>query len=309
MTKLYLITGFLGAGKTTFLHQFVKLFPKKRLALVVNEFGKVGVDGALLSGLGAELTEIDNGSIFCACKLEQFEEALLALLEKNLDLIFVEASGLSDPTSVRSILGQREKFGAVEYAGAVCLVDAARFQKVYQTARVCRMQLAVSDLVLINKADLGTPEQIAAIRTIVTAQKPGRPVYETTYGHIEAVWLEEMARPLPDSGIPEIHTKDLTLQKLNLAAEGFDLKSITSFLRMFAEDTYRIKGVLALPEGQFLADCVGPLVEVKPFDPPSGGGPVPEKNRLTVLFSNGLPAKRSIKEAASWFPQCTVELR
>ena len=52
MAKLYLITGFLGAGKTTFLHQFVHLFPGKRKALVINEFGKQGVDGTLLADLG-----------------------------------------------------------------------------------------------------------------------------------------------------------------------------------------------------------------------------------------------------------------
>lgn len=301
MTKLYLVTGFLGAGKTTFLHQFVRLFPDKRLALVVNEFGREGVDGALLSDLGITLTEIDNGSIFCACKLEQFEEALIALLEQAPDLIFVEASGLSDPTSVRSILGQRDKFAQVEYAGAICLVDAARFQKVYQTARVCRMQLAISDLVLINKADLGTPEQIEAIRTAVLAQKPNRPVHETTFGQVKAEWLEEMERPAPAEGPLEIHTRDITLQRLNLAVEGFDLKSLTSFLKMFAEDTYRIKGLVRLPEGVYLADCVGPLVEVRPFE-----GDAPVQNNLAVLFGNGLPARKSIKEAISWFPNCTV---
>ena len=301
MTKLYLVTGFLGAGKTTFLHQFVRLFPDKRLALVVNEFGREGVDGALLSDLGITLTEIDNGSIFCACKLEQFEEALIALLEQAPDLIFVEASGLSDPTSVRSILGQRDKFAQVEYAGAICLVDAARFQKVYQTARVCRMQLAISDLVLINKADLGTPEQIEAIRTAVLAQKPNRPVHETTFGQVKAEWLEEMERPAPAEGPLEIHTRDITLQRLNLAVEGFDLKSLTSFLKMFAEDTYRIKGLVRLPEGVYLADCVGPLVEVRPFE-----GDAPVQNNLAVLFGNGLPARKGIKEAISWFPNCNV---
>ena len=79
MTKLYLITGFLGAGKTTFLHQFVRLFPDRRTAIVVNELGKQGVDGTLLEDLDIKMEEINNGSIFCACKIEQFEDALLRL--------------------------------------------------------------------------------------------------------------------------------------------------------------------------------------------------------------------------------------
>ena len=91
MTKLYLITGFLGAGKTTFLHQFVRLFPDRRTAIVVNEFGKQGVDGTLLEDLDIKMEEINNGSIFCACKIEQFEDALLRLQKENFDVIFVEA--------------------------------------------------------------------------------------------------------------------------------------------------------------------------------------------------------------------------
>ncbi len=305
MTKLYLITGFLGAGKTTFLHQFVRLFPDDRLGLLINEFGKQGVDGVLLADLGITMTEIDNGSIFCACKIEQFEDALIALQEKALDYIFVEASGLSDPTAVGSILAQREKFPDIEYVGAICLVDGVRFQKVYQTARVCRMQLAISDLVLINKADLATREQMDAITAVVKAQKPSRPVFETTFGHVERGWLAAMEQQpfIPDDQAPAIHTKDITLQKLTLTVDGFNQKDLVSFLRMFAEDTYRIKGIVALPEGVFVADCVGPLVELRPFS-----GSAPEDNKLVVLYGNGLPARRGVKEAMGWFPSCTVEI-
>ena len=302
--KLYLVTGFLGAGKTTFLHQFVHLFPGQKKALLINEFGKQGVDGTLLSDLGIQMTEIDNGSIFCACKIEQFEDALLALQERDLDLIFVEASGLSDPTAVGTILGQRKKFPGISYVGAICLVDGARFQKVYQTARVCRMQLAISDLVLINKADLATREQLDAIAEIVKAQKPDRPVHETTFGQIEPAWLSEMeSQPAASDTASEIHTKDITLQKLSLHVSQFSLKDLTSFLRMFAEETYRIKGFVTLPEGRFVVDCVGPLVAVRPFE-----GAVPEENVLVVLFGNGLPARKAIKEACSWFPNSSVEV-
>lgn len=184
MTKLYLITGFLGAGKTTFLHQFVRLFPDRRTAIVVNEFGKQGVDGTLLEDLDIKMEEINNGSIFCACKIEQFEDALLRLQKENFDVIFVEASGLSDPTAVGTILRQRDKFPDLEYAGAICLVDGARFMTVYKTARVCRMQLAISNMIIINKCDIASREQLDEINTIVRAQKPNRPTFETMFGRI-----------------------------------------------------------------------------------------------------------------------------
>ena len=76
MSRLYLITGFLGAGKTTFLKQFMKQFSSERMHIIVNEFGKEGIDGELLSELGIALDEINNGSIFCSCRLDKFENVL-----------------------------------------------------------------------------------------------------------------------------------------------------------------------------------------------------------------------------------------
>lgn len=303
MTKIYLITGFLGSGKTTFLHQFTGLFPNRKIVLVINEFGAAGVDGALLQDLRIELAEINNGSIFCACKLEQFEDTVRRIMERNRpDLIFVEASGLSDPTAVRGIF-RPDAFPGLEYAGAICLVDAVRFHKVYQTARVCRMQLAISDLVLINKIDLAARERIEEIAAIALAQKPARPVHETAFGKFDVCWLEEMERPQAKAKLAEGHIKDINLQKLTLTISGFDRTSLTAFLRMFAEDTYRIKGFVELDGALCIADCVGPMVEVRAFEGEPG-----EMDRLVVLFGHGLPARKSIREAASRFPGCTVAL-
>ena len=305
MTKLYLITGFLGAGKTTFLHQFVRLFPDRRTAIIVNEFGKQGVDGTLLEDLDIKMEEINNGSIFCACKIEQFEDALLRLQKENFDVIFVEASGLSDPTAVGTILRQRDKFPDLEYAGAICLVDGARFMTVYKTARVCRMQLAISNMIIINKCDIASREQLDEINTIVRAQKPNRPTFETTFGRIRPEWLTAMEeQPAEDPADGQLHTRDITLRKLLLHVSGFSKKDLTSFLRMFAEETYRIKGFASTPEGRFVVDCVGPMVELREFE----NAPAGEENTLVVLFGNGLPAQRAIKEAISWFPNAEVTI-
>ena len=301
MTRLYLITGFLGAGKTTFLQNFVRLFPDKKIALIINEFGKSGVDGTLLRELEIAMAEINNGSIFCACKLEQFEHTLAQMLRQKPDLIFVEASGLSDPTAVKGILNQAV-YSDLEYTGAICLVDAMRFHKVYQTARVCRTQLAISDLVLINKTDKATREQIDEITGIVKAQRPERPVYETTFGWFERAWLDTMGQPAGEE--TGGHVRDITLQKLILRTEGFDFDAMEAFLKMFAGDTYRIKGFLKLREGIFFADCVGPIVELRPYS-----GPVTEENCLNVLYGNGLPARKSIKAAREHFPAYQIEIK
>lgn len=302
MTRLYLITGFLGAGKTTFLHSFAGMFPGKKTAIIINEFGKKGVDGTLLRGLGAEVSEINNGSIFCACKVEQFEEAVQLLLGRgDIDLIFVEASGLADPGAVRSIF-TTGRYEGLEYAGAICLVDALRFHKIYETARVCRMQLAVSDMVLINKTDLATREQIDSIRDISLGQRPNRPVKETAFGHFEQEWLEEL-HSSGDEGTGQVHARDIALQKLTLHLSGFDRDSLEAFLKMFAGDTYRVKGFVRCGGQLLLADCVGPLVSLSPFD-----GSAEETGTLVVLYGHGLPAKKSILAASERFPGFSVEI-
>ena len=66
-TKLYLLTGFLGAGKTTFLTSVLNDLPDKKVAVIMNEFGKVGIDGPIIQKDGMELVELNRGSIFCSC--------------------------------------------------------------------------------------------------------------------------------------------------------------------------------------------------------------------------------------------------
>jgi len=304
MTKLYLITGFLGAGKTTFLKKLVRKFPEKKIALIINEFGKNGVDGALLDELGVALKEINNGSIFCSCRIEQFEGAVQEMLKtEKPELIFVEASGLADPSAVRSIFTQ-PIYEDMAYAGAVCLVDAARFHKVYQSARVSRMQLAVSDLVLINKTDLAEREQIEAIKEAVLAQKPGRPVYETRFGDFEKDWLKEAEHPGRE-GTEQTggHVRDLTLRTAVLTLSGFTPETLLAYLKMFADDTYRIKGFVPMNGQMYVADCVGPLTEVRPFS-----GKAENPGRLTVLYGKGMPAMKSIREAGKWFSDAEIDI-
>ena len=97
MGKLYLITGFLGAGKTTFLKNFIRLFAGQKIQLIINEFGQAGVDGVLLSDLGAYLNEIAGGPVFCSCRLDPFENGLRKSADIHSDVIQVEATGLSVP--------------------------------------------------------------------------------------------------------------------------------------------------------------------------------------------------------------------
>ena len=144
MIGLYLITGFLGAGKTVFLKDFIRNNSNIRLKIIVNEFGKEGIDGALIRETGAKVEEISNGSIFCSCRIDQFEDALAQAAADKPDMILLEASGLSDPTSMTAILKQ-ERFSQIDYLGCVCMVDPKTIQKVLAGVRVGIKQLEAAD--------------------------------------------------------------------------------------------------------------------------------------------------------------------
>ena len=104
MSKLVLLTGFLGAGKTTFLNHVLQEFSQEKIGLIVNEFSGTGVDGALIRHdiPGASMIELNNGSIFCACIKDSFVDSLIDLAGRNLDYVFVE--GLRPGRSLQHLL-------------------------------------------------------------------------------------------------------------------------------------------------------------------------------------------------------------
>ncbi len=300
MSRLYLITGFLGAGKTTFLKNFIRLFAGQKIQLIVNEFGKEGVDGALLSDLGAFLEEISGGSVFCSCRLDQFEKVLRESEALSPDVILVEASGLSDPTGVRKLFAQSGRFPWIDYRGAVCLVDAVRFPKLYATARTCQKQLASSDLAVVNKTDCASPEQLAETLSLIKGQRPDLPLLQTSFGQIgeEILSMLDKARENPPEEMPL--TADLTLRKLMVrVSPEITPYELRKMIEMFAEDTFRVKGFVRTTEGIFLADCVGNVVSVERWDKE-----VPESHLgwLNVLSGAGMPVGKAVKEAARWYP-------
>lgn len=300
MSRLYLITGFLGAGKTTFLKNFIRLFAGQKIQLIVNEFGEAGVDGVLLSDLGAYLSEISGGSVFCSCRLDQFEKVLRQSADVNADVILVEASGLSDPTGVRRLFSQTERFPHIDYQGAVCLIDAVRFPKLYATARTCVKQLAASDVAVVNKTDRASGEQLAQTLALLRGQRPDMPVIETSFGAVDAAILDMLSRAQGHAQDDMPLTADLTLRRLLITvAPTITPYALRKLIEMFLEVTFRVKGFVQTSEGMYLADCTGNVVSLAPYP---GEVPAEKRGRLVVLAGAGMPVRKRVGEAVKWYP-------
>ncbi len=304
MADLYLITGFLGTGKTTFLKNFIKLFHSSKIHLIINEFGKVGVDGKLLSEMNAVLDEINNGSIFCVCRLDKFEKVLSNALTNNPDIVLVETSGLSDPTNVQRVLSN-DKFSSINYKGAICLVDTGRFEKVIDTAPVSRKQIVVSSVTLLNKIDIASTQQISIAKEKIKTVNPLTKVYETTFGELKKEWLEDIK---PSNEIDEgSYGADITLQNsLVEVSDNMTVNQLKSFLQMLSEDTYRMKGFVLLSDIIYLVDCVGGMVNVSEY---LSNGEVDSVGKIVLLAGRGMPLRKSLKEAIKWYSDYVKEVK
>lgn len=289
MTPFYLITGFLGAGKTTFLKKFAPL-AGARISIIVNEFGRENIDERLLAEVNARLCGIAGGSVFCACRLDQFESALLDALAGSPDAILVETSGLSDPAAMRDILALRPEFSEIDYRGCVCLCDARNLHKVYETALVVRKQLDAADLVILTKCDAASAAQIALSKSLIARHTPSGILLEVSYGNLSPEQAERL-KTMTFRGRKGLLTADVGLHCLTVrVSESAWSDELTAFLRVISPEAYRIKGFVRLSDGAFLADCVGADVALSPWTGDAD-------NTLSILYAYGQQAKKAVERA------------
>ncbi|GAB4268511.1 MAG: GTP-binding protein [Deferrisomatales bacterium] len=185
-TKVYLITGFLGSGKTTFLNRVIHAFPKDRkLMILMNEFGEVGVDGTLVEGEDLDLLEISKGSIFCVCVKTDFIKGLHEIARTiQPDVLIVESTGVANPSDLKRDLELPFFQGRFRLAEQFCVVDASTFEEAFEVFASVEKQIASSTVFLINKVDLATPEQVARVKELVARHHPAPRFFETTYAEV-----------------------------------------------------------------------------------------------------------------------------
>src|SRR6058998_3389089 len=159
------LTGYLGAGKTTLLNRILSEPHGRKFAVIVNEFGEIGIDNDLVVGADEEVFEMNNGCICCTVRgdLIRIVEGLMKRRGK-FDAIIVETTGLADPAPVAQTffvddnVGRRTKLDAV-----VTVADAKWLKDRLKDAPEAKNQIAFADVILINKADLVEPEELANV--------------------------------------------------------------------------------------------------------------------------------------------------
>ena len=266
MIPLGLVTGFLGSGKTTLLRAVAAENRHRRLAYLVNEFSSLDVDGALLSAEGVDAIRVPGGSIFCRCLVTEFVGHLRRIAEdcgttpaggarrqgeevdaagaSGIEGLVVEASGISDPRVLGTMLRETRLDGAYRLASTTTVVDPCSLPKLLRTLPSIRAQIECADTILINKADLGTEEAMAEAEALVRALRPSARIVRTVRCRPMPALFEETGLE-PASKGDYAPCRDPLFEALAVPpASEVSVEELRSRLEALASEIYRVKGIV-----------------------------------------------------------------
>lgn len=165
MIKVTLITGFLGAGKTTFLNNLIQKYKDTKFAIIENEFGEVGIDGGLIVDNQEDIFELANGCICCSLNGE-LRDVLRNLLNsgKKIDHLLIETTGIAEPNAIAAaFVGDPAIATLFELNACVCIADALFLEQSLEDSSVAAKQIAFSDYIILSKCDLVDEDHIKKI--------------------------------------------------------------------------------------------------------------------------------------------------
>ncbi|WP_157208972.1 CobW family GTP-binding protein [Mariniflexile maritimum] len=250
--EFILISGFLGSGKTTLLKNLLKINKNKRIAVIQNEFAPSGVDGKelQLSNKDFKLVEINNGSVFCVCLLSNFIENLTTLVEQyHPEIIYLEASGMSDPMSICELLNHESIQNKVHYAGAWCVVDALNFDKSAGLVQRAKHQVRVADNIILNKIDLVDETKLDIIIGHIKKINPYAEIELQSFCNVESSSLlkvNSFVNELPEEA-QQTEIKTAVYRTTQIISE----ENLMSFLKALSKVSIRAKGFVRVGVNTF----------------------------------------------------------
>jgi len=181
-TPVTVLTGYLGAGKTTLLNRILTEDHGKRYAVIVNEFGEIGIDNDLVVGADEDVFEMNNGCVCCTVRGDLIR-VVSGLMKRQrpgkpaFDAIIVETTGLADPGPVAQTFFVDEEVKAKTQLDSVtALVDAKHVMARLDDSKEAREQVAFADRIILNKVDLATNEELDAVEARLRALNPLAPI-------------------------------------------------------------------------------------------------------------------------------------
>jgi G3E family GTPase len=263
--RVNLLFGFLGSGKTTLVrHILAERAQQQRLAVIVNEFGEVGIDGAIIEGRNVDVVELTSGCLCCTLK-----GSLLNAIEElhetsGIEQVVVEATGVAQPEDMLETLADPGFRSNVDIGPLVTVVNAPKFSRLLDgLGDFYSAQIANADVLLLNKIDLGEPEELESVRQQVQQLNPKATVLFTEQCAVDLGFLLDgdesalLGRPMPPGhdldhahGHEHGHAAHPPVESFVLEAKGnAERAGVERFFAGLPDNVWRAKGFILI-DGQ-----------------------------------------------------------
>ena len=274
------LTGYLGAGKTTLLNRILTHEHGKKVAVIVNEFGEVGIDNKLVIDADEEIFEMNNGCICCTVRgdLIRIIGNLMKRRDK-FDHLVIETTGLADPAPViQTFFVDEDMQEVLELDAVVTVVDTKHIWQ-HWDADEAQEQIAFADVILLNKTDLVTPEQLEELEQRIRSMNSMAKIYRTRNAElgmdallgVKAFDLDRALEIDPNFLGEDAHEHDESVYSLALVEEGeLDGDKLNEWLGNLLQtkgpDIFRMKGILNIAgeDNRFVFQGVHMIFDGKP---------------------------------------------
>lgn len=312
-----ILTGFLGSGKTTLLNRILTGKHGLRVAVLVNDFGSINIDADLVVGIEDDVMSLANGCVCCSIRDDLIEtvEQVLARDERP-EYIILEASGVSDPSSIAMTFTDQKFRNLIRLDSIVCLVDAEQIFAAPEQMELKLRQIAFSDMVILNKVDLVNSETVAEVHKWLGSRFKRYRLVEAVNAQVPLDILLSVGRFAesqlkdvdhhvhgPGCGCPEHQHEDI--EEHSHAAQfattmvrsdrPLRLSALKSAVKQLPGSVYRMKGFVFSeedPDHRIIVQVVGKRVDIARDE--AWGARQPE-SRLVAIGAPGSVSEDTLR--------------
>jgi len=272
MMDVLLITGFLGAGKTTLIQHLLRseFKAQEKVAVIVNEVGEIGIDGTLLAGQDVDILELTSGCICCTIKTEFFKAVQEIHQTYNPSYLVVETTGVAQPGDMLDVLFEPPLSDFSRLKKIITVVDADFFEAREVLGTFYDNQIKCADTLVLNKIDQVDDDQVDKIDTVLRELNPRVHIISTRYCAVDPATLlgvDSNPRHRASQGHHALHHEQEGFHSFSFEDKRvLDRVKLNRFLETLPPNLFRCKGWVRFPDGSGLLNYTGSNYRIEPAE-------------------------------------------